>query len=368
MTLIRNENENFYPLTNIEKENLVSKKGVFIGKMVEWLRGNDRDSKILFVFKRAITFLLSILLVGSILGVPFFNAGVIEWRKQLINVVKLVKGTQGLCNGDTQKKRVQEIFNQLEKDQPIGIKYNKSGIKGSVKDGNCSSMSLDFAHEYLKMKREHEITEHIPLKSLVDRIKIFAERYNFPQWERNALVQEFMNRQEAFNCIEVDRSQKGVDFSLAKVQSIANVHFFKISHSSSEFTYNDDNPKNTKNILAQEISNLPTGVHLLRSIISSDNNKLEERGHTMIFIKEEQGTFFYDPNFGVDLIKGDVIAEIFDVLKQNYRLFKVRQTRFYTLEEKVGISAIEYITSRICRVFRWGLDTTKVELKTVYAL
>ena len=145
-----------------------------------------------------------------------------------------------------------------------------------------------------------------------------------------------MNRQDAFNCIEVDRSQEGVDFSLAKVQSIANFHFFKITHSSSEFTYNDDNPENTKNILAQEITNLPTGVHLLRDIIPSDNKKLEECGHSMIFIKEEQGTFFYDPNFGVDLIKGDVIAGIFDILKKNYNLFKVRQSRFYTLEEKFG--------------------------------
>ena len=82
MNLITNENENFHPLTNIEKENLVTKKGSFIGKTVKWLRGSERDSKILFIFKRALTFLLSTLLVGSILGVPFFISGVIEWRKQ----------------------------------------------------------------------------------------------------------------------------------------------------------------------------------------------------------------------------------------------------------------------------------------------
>ncbi len=322
------ENNNYFFKKN--EGSLVAKQESFIGRTVKWLRGTEQDSRILSIFKKAVTYLLSMFLVCSVFGLPLFIAGKTEWKRQKSSdVVKLVNGTQGVSYGKTQKDRVAEIFSQLEKDQPMGIKFNKNAIKGDVRGGNCTAMSLDFASEYLKMKKKSEISEATPLKVLIERIKMFASQYNLGRTEINM---EFRNRQKAFNCIEVDRQQQGGDFSLAKVQSLANFHFLKITDVSEEFTYLDWDHKKTKDKLIQVVNKLQNGIHFLRDLFPSENKKLEEHGHSMVLIKEEQGAFFYDPNTGVELINRNVAGRIFDILRINFLYFKVLQSRFYKLE------------------------------------
>lgn len=300
-------------------------RGVCVDRVVTWLRGEEWDGWLLFVFKRAITALLSTLLVGSIAGIPLFVAGIFEWRKQNLYLFKLLKGTQGLCEGETQIDRVREIFNQVSKARPSGIHYNDSGIEGRITGGNCSAMALEFASEYLRERG----TLSSSLSVLAGRIRRLAEKYALAPTEDNPLVQEFRNRQKAFNCVEVDLS-KSIDFSRAKIQSMANFHWLKVGRASPEFTHHKSEGQDA---LAREIAMLPKGVHLLRMILPSDNCKLEERGHSLVLIKEELGIFLYEPNDGVYLIRDHVAAEIGKFLKHNRRLFQLERSRFYTLEE-----------------------------------
>ncbi len=325
-----NKIENNNLLFKNNENSLVTKSESFIGKTVRWLRGTEQDSTILSIFKKALTFLLSMFLMCSVFGLPLFIAGKTEWKRQKSSdVVKLVHGTQGVPYGMTQIDKVDKIFRQLENDQPRGIKFNQNHIKGSVIGGYCSAMSLDFASRYLRMKKKNEITEGTPLKILIGQIQSFDSRYDFGRSEVNP---KFRNRQEAFNCIEVDRARHGVDFSLAKVQSLANFHSLKITSASEEFTYLNLDHKKTKDKLTQVVNNLEYGVHLLRDLRPLDNNKLEACGHSMVFIKEEQGVFFYDPNTGVELINRNVVCRILNILESNYRFFKIMQSRFYKLE------------------------------------
>lgn len=279
-----------------------------------------------------------------------------------MNRNKLVSGCQGWAYGPTHEDRVHEIYGILERNQPEGIKYNKNKISYYVEGGNCSAMALDLAANYLKMKRECGITEQTSLQELIDRIKILVEEYPLSTIDDGALVQEFRNRQVAFNCIEVDKS-KNIDFSLAKVQSIVNFHSLQISDSTRETKYLPSiysrlialSPliirpsihllsQQIKNIyminspticsLSQQVKSLSYGVHFLRFIAPADNEKLEFHGHSMIFIKEQQGAFFYDPNFGIEIIKNNVANRLDYHFENNQETFEITDFRFYTVNEK----------------------------------
>ena len=46
-------------------------------------------------------------------------------------------------------------------------------------------------------------------------------------------------------------------------------------------------------------NNLPQGAFLIRMIKPSQNTKLEELGHSLIYIKNKDSHFLYDPNQGL---------------------------------------------------------------------
>ena len=138
--------------------------------------------------------------------------------------------------------------------------------------------------------------------------------------------------QEAFNSIEVEKMH-GIDYTLAKVQSIANFYNMEVINSTKEHQYIPLNDS-IKDLLKTQATNMLYGVHFLRYIAWSNNEKLEKYGHSMVLIKEPQGSFFYDPNFGVELIKDKIADRLNYHLHVNQERFKIDRFRFYTLSEK----------------------------------
>lgn len=72
-------------------------------------------------------------------------------------------------------------------------------------------------------------------------------------------------------------------------------------------------------------------MHLLRFVAPSENEKLEIHGHSMIFIKERNANFFYEPNLGVEFIEDDATSRIIYHLERNKKLFDLENFRFYSL-------------------------------------
>lgn len=251
------------------------------------------------------------------------------------DAIRLVSGTQGRAQGRTKKDRTEEIVKLLTERQPTGIRYNANKITGWVEGGVCNAMALDFAKNYFKMKKDQGITKETSLQDLIEKIKIFSEKYDLPYQQSSACVEEFRTQQEALNCIEVDTQAKNIDFSLAKVQSVASFYSLKITRKTKEtkFLSNECNFSTLKKINDQ-IAALTNGIHLIRFIDPKENEKLEKQGHSMIFIKEPQGFFYYDSNNGVEHIKNNVSNCIHNRLKKHNEVNDLKSFRFYTLEDE----------------------------------
>jgi len=300
---------------------------------IRWFRKTDLDTTISFIFKKIILTSLVFFLSASILGIPLLIEGIREWKEQekSQDVIKLVEGRQGACQGEIQTPCVQSILSQLHKKAPVGIRFNRKKITGCITGGVCSAMALDFATNYLKMKTQCNITEKSSLQRLIAYLQNIGTCYNSSPNTVPSHIQTFMNRQAAFNCIEVD-PQKEIDFSRAKVQALANFHHLPITSASKTISFKPTLPQKTKKLIAREIDCLIRGVYLFRIIQPAHNEKLEKHGHSMIFIKEKQGTFLYDPNKGIMFMTNNIATKIFDVLEENYRNFNIHKARFYKLQ------------------------------------
>lgn len=67
----------------------------------------------------------------------------------------------------------------------------------------------------------------------------------------------------------------------------------------------------------------------------SDNHKLEERGHSMIYVNEENVKFFYDNNCGLEkmpLMNNINDIELYERLLNVHNQCDIPMTRFYRLK------------------------------------
>lgn len=320
----------------------IKKQGSVTGITVKWLSGDEIDSTLIYLFKKTITVFLSLLLAGSLVGIPLLIMGAIEWKSKLARkndwkqklsqeTVKLVQGTQGNSSGITEKNKVNNVLEQLNQNLPSGIYFNKAKVTGKLEGGICSAISLGFAYEYTQAKKKNNFTS---LKKLAEKVTTIANNNNFYRFPDSERLKEYRNIQEAFNCIEVDKSKNTVDFSRAKIQALANCYFLKITHSSKKIIYKQGSTDNTQKLLSEEIKKLPYGVHLLRDILPEKNEKLEKHGHSMVLIKEKIGVFFFDPNYGLRLFNKNIDSQVFEFLKKNNKFFQVTDSHFYTLSSK----------------------------------
>lgn len=136
-------------------------------------------------------------------------------------------------------------------------------------------------------------------------------------------------QQAAFNSIEVTPYAPGVDISKNKIQSLANLHNFKVDFASREIPVDR---VDYERILKEEVAKLPNGLYLLRTIKPFNNEREELHGHSMIYVKDQQEGFFYDPNRGAKYMKNvDHLPKLSKVLVNCLHLFDTSVARFYRL-------------------------------------
>lgn len=332
-------------LPSIERSNTS-----YLGRAVSWLRGGEKESIILRLFKDAITAIIALLLVASIIGIPILVAGYKEWRAQEQAELpeteisartarklqehsgslfkKILSGNQAGCNGSVRTDYCAGVFAKLADLAPYGIRFNEEKLGTYVKDGNCSAMSLDFATEFLKRMP----TGAIRLNSALEVIHQFSGKYFSRLGKNNPYTQEFRDRQAAFNCIEVDPLVPEMDFSRLKMQALANFHDLILTESSKELTFHYENREEERVQLGEVLESLPTGVYILRNILPCMNEKREQWGHSTIFIKAEDGFLLYDPNYGTHSIQGEASNALYNKLLNQFNDFEINQFRFHRLE------------------------------------
>lgn len=239
----------------------------------------------------------------------------------------LFKGNQVGCDGQVSIAKVESIRAKLEAHRSIGIGFNQAKIVSSLKGGTCTAMSLEFLDLYFQTKKINLQQPDAQSEMLVNHLMQLGAKFS-------SSSQEMRDRQAAYNTIEVESTDSTIDYSRNKVQSLANYHSLMIDYSSSEVDIHklDD-------AISQEIDALPEGAFFIRILKPANNEKLEEDGHSLAYIKEHGLGLFYDPNFGiVNLTPGEHSKILFAGFKICFCLFQVSKARFYRLQPGIGAS------------------------------
>ncbi len=234
----------------------------------------------------------------------------------------LFRGSQNGCQGPAPQDRVLRVVEQIDRICPAGIYFNRNKAIGRVEGGACTAMAFDFADAFFKMRKVHVKTSpHLP-DAFLNGIRGLGRQFE-------SSSEQSRIRQAAFNTIEVRGVLAGTDIAKNKVQALANLHGFKVDHSSSEIAVNQMGSEQAVNAA---VAGLPDGLYLLRTIKPINNERLEEHGHSMIYVKEQQEGFFYDPNYGVKYMKNvNQSPEIFNALAACYSQFETSRARFFRL-------------------------------------
>lgn len=238
------------------------------------------------------------------------------------------KGSSGNKNGRTNDKIVQKTFKKISENPPRGIKFNPKKLEGKVTGGICTSQAFKFLKEFEKVVKK--IGENATTAEYLEHLKNLGPKFDNGGGES---VIKHRSIQEALNTIEVDKKQKGVDFSRNKMQALLNLNDYEITEATETF----DIKKDGQGILAEELKRLPLGRYVIRMIDPAKNEKLEVQGHTMILIKTKDGVLFYENNTGLHVDQSNWSVDVVYKRLQHFsRRFNIRHVRFYKIEKKIN--------------------------------
>ncbi|MBA3723101.1 MAG: hypothetical protein H0W88_11975 [Parachlamydiaceae bacterium] len=234
----------------------------------------------------------------------------------------LFNGSQIGCYGSVPYSKVEAVWKKLVCHRELGIDFNKEKIVSYLDGGACTAMAFEFMCAYLKLKKVSINSS----KSYTKTMQSYLERVGTTF---STCSEEMRIRQAAYNTIEVRKFEAEIDYSKNKIQSLANFHDLKIDFSSQEIDLNTINSDKELNV---GIAKLPEGAFMVRILKPANNEKLEEHGHTLIYIKEKGLGLYYDPNTGLrNLIPSEQASYLFKAFKKNQQEFEVHKARFYRI-------------------------------------
>jgi hypothetical protein len=246
------------------------------------------------------------------------EAFVAKWMRSspFVNRTWVFVGSQNGHEGDVAISKVEAIRAKLQNQSPLGIHFNRDKVVNHLEGGTCTAMCLEFIDSYFKIKKNHVQSP----ESLINRI---AEvRAQFASSSEKMRIQ-----QAAYNTIEVVKADGQIDYSKNKLQALANDYNLTLDYSSKEI---DVEEIGAETELESEIDILPKGLYFVRILKPANNEKLEEKGHSLVYIKEPDINLFYDPSFGLkNLAALKHSAELFQRFKYNFEIFQVSKARFY---------------------------------------
>jgi hypothetical protein len=238
----------------------------------------------------------------------------VETSRLVFQDAQLFRGIRGAY------ERVRVVFEKIYAMREEGIIFNPDKITEYVEGGTCSAKTLAFADSYAEMRKNaapHENRFWNDLQGL--RVNTVQAR------------EEMVCRQIAFNTIEVVKNNQEIDYARNKVQSLANFHEFRINYASVITNIID---RFFKDELDAVMGEIPSGIYLVRVLLPSDNEKLEIKGHTILYIKENELGLYYDPNEGLRVFYHVHSEELFSKFRAMYLKYKVYAVRFYRIQRK----------------------------------
>ena len=200
----------------------------------------------------------------------------------------------GYAKTDTSK--IGPLLDKLNQGAAEGIKFDAKHLDYHLSGGVCSAHSLTFIRDYLQSD----------INLLHRRVVTVAQRFR-----RSSL--DLRTYQVALNTISKAQDEPPTDFMKAKAESLASLHDLKIDYASKgELLVEDDN-YGQKDVNRSEFYNaveaLPEGIFLVRAIAKENNFRGEYYGHSMVYINDSVGHYFFDPGDGCSQISNGRVKE-----------------------------------------------------------
>lgn len=243
----------------------------------------------------------------------------------------LFEGSQEKCHGAVSISKAYAVFSKLQKRKEPGIDFNEKTLVTNLKGGTCTAMALHFLNDYFALiKFLYSQFPYLDTKRLLCHlIEDFGEKFKESSENMRTL-------QSAYNTIEV--RDVGVDFSKNKIQSLLNYYKFKIDFYSDKINIKKSN-KNGYEYLENVVGVLPKGTYIVRTWKPSDNIKLEEDGHSTIYIKHKNSELYYDPSEGLSYYQKteNYFPALYKAFKRNFIIHRHERARIYRVRPKKSI-------------------------------
>lgn len=250
---------------------------------------------------------------------------------------------QGAVDQPLAKQFVEKSNECAQKCMPC-ISFNQEALQNQkeLKGGACSPISFRISRSTLKIARK---VEQKPLSSEA-KDRVFSQKFTrkVMKFESMATSQrkpdktaQIMIRTEQFalNTITVNRKKITSGNAVKeKVTAMAAFYDLKVVDSTKEIRVKG-NPK-LKEELTSLVQRLQPGVYFLRIIQEKKNHKLEEKGHSALYIKRANGSeYYFDPALGnYSLISEEGKQEfLYQSLRSANERFGVDTFSFHRLEE-----------------------------------
>jgi hypothetical protein len=241
---------------------------------------------------------------------------------------KAGRGQEG-CRGSISVKEADRVLEKLQERPASGIFFDAGIYHGCPSIiGTCTAMSLEFASTYFRLRKE--------LKHMSPGSEPFLDKLRLLSGIFEKSSEEMRSRQAAYSSITVDRTVD-MDISRSKIESCIKYHDFETDYCSREVDITD------ADLLQHEINALPLGVYFVRMLMPRDNHKLEARGHSMIYVHEEDVKFFYDNNCGLEKISKMSSDSngllLYERLLNVHRQWNIPMVRLYRLKPELSSNA-----------------------------
>ncbi len=250
---------------------------------------------------------------------------------------KVVWGNQGPVNAyhiDAYLKLLNSVTDGKGK-----MSFTPFLVSYAVEDGVCSAYCLSFLSVFLRS----QLAEH--LYQLHTKGPLFEDL-------QDRVVQSFQNcptdtqirtYQAALNTIYPDhKCGLSVDELLEeKIKALCQLKNLKVLSSSKNNVdfYNRPEESNMGNFI-DSVNSLNSGSYLIRAIQEAPNYKGENYGHSMAFIKDESGCYFFDPSSAGGLLhlnSEDASELLYDLVRHLCLHYNLNFPRIYKVVDKENL-------------------------------
>lgn len=296
--------------------------------------------------KKIFIIFLSILffIPGMLIGIPLKCIALLcskNLRTQYVIVSKRiphirVKGSQAECHGPIDIDLAQKISTHLQKHAPPGIKFSSpADTETSWNGGTCGAMSFAYIDQYLENSKTLTVEKAVLVTANDSRFFNSSKFFRTQQISLSRYIYDPTSISEP------------IDITLNKEQGFINLYNRKITFASeimdltSINTPNKTPAKLTQNerafakMLKKKVSHFANGAYLVNAWLASDTHpKRQERGHQMVYIKDNDKEYYYDPNKGTHELgpRDPNQRTLFRAICNPTQMFRSTRLRFYKIE------------------------------------